>query len=258
MNNSVLCIDIGGSSVKYGFASSNGTHQQLLAPSCQVVEYDATDPDSLGHSIAGIVGRHRDVSHVILAVPGIVNEANLVTSFRLNWRDFDILNWFQSRYGLAPSLVISDASAIGYAASSQLPELDNYIALGLGTGVGGQIVRSGEVIQSIGVGHTELRFAGAPNLNCPICNRSCLEIAIQQCNGGVINQVELLASLVDQLNDAHNCSFSLWVCGGKTLSADFVDQFQRKFLDRAQIAQTPRFVVLEGLISRWNMTARAI
>lgn len=105
---------------------------------------------------------------LLLAVPGIVARGRVVAASNLDWYDVDPA----SELGLASSaaLVLNDAEAAALGESA-LRDVADLTYVGLGTGVGGAVVRQGIVLATNLLGH-----GGAfSDLHCPCSRTGCLE-----------------------------------------------------------------------------------
>lgn len=140
----ITCIEVGGS----------GT---------QTVHFDASG----AHTISAGAGASAD-DVVGVAVPGIVRNGRVMAASNLGWYDVDPAE----QLGLAAPAhtVLNDgeASALGEAA---LREIVDLVFVGLGTGVGGAVVRDSRVVADNLFGHA-VGFSDRP-CRCP--QTGCLE-----------------------------------------------------------------------------------
>jgi predicted NBD/HSP70 family sugar kinase len=117
-----------------------------------------------------------------LGVPGVVDSATgKVTSPLIGWREFALRERLQSALGI-PVLVDNDVNTL--ATSERLygrgRDVDNFIALTLGRGVGLGIVANGDIYHGHGGGAGEFGHVTAV-VDGPVCScgkRGCLEAVV--------------------------------------------------------------------------------
>jgi glucokinase len=148
----VLGIDVGGTSIKLGRFSQDGTCLQVLSvptpqPATPEAVLDATiaaiaeiDPDRL----AGAIG---------IGTPGPTDVTGRIARIAINlsgWHDVPLADWLEAKTGL-PTIVANDANCagLGEAWMGAGRWYRNLILLTLGTGVGGAIILNGALF----VGH---------------------------------------------------------------------------------------------------------
>jgi glucokinase-like ROK family protein len=179
-------VDIGGTSIKAGLVDREGhvrfiSHvptraiegrDAIAAATGQAIEAvlnaahkEGTQPDGLGIASAGAIDTRN----------GIVFAA---TENLPGWADFDLRGFAESRFHL-PVRVNNDAHA---AVLAELHfglgrELSDFVAITIGTGVGGGIVSGGKLLPGQygfagTIGHHTIRFDGRP---CNCGRRGCLE-----------------------------------------------------------------------------------
>lgn len=138
------CIEVGGGGV-------------------QTVVFDGA-PSPTFHDGA----REPDGGPLLVAVPGIVADGRVVAASNLGWFDVDPVAAL-GLHGVA-TLVLNDAEAAALGESA-LRDGADLAYLGLGTGIGGAIVRDGTVVAREVFGHRG-GFGDAP---CGCGRRGCLE-----------------------------------------------------------------------------------
>ena len=171
-------IDVGGSFIKAGLVSPDGTVTRRVKL-----------PSDVPSGVAAIEERIRDAvedlesktSAIGIGLPGIVDPEDGTVRFSPNipcWRDYPA----RERIGrvLERNVVVeNDAScaALGEARFGAGRGLSSFLLVTLGTGVGGGVVLSGEIWRGEGgrggeVGHITVDPAGEP---CGCGSRGCLE-----------------------------------------------------------------------------------
>jgi glucokinase-like ROK family protein len=179
-------VDIGGTSVKAGWVDRQGNvdlvtrmptmaadgRDAIAAATAQVIETVLAEgrraglvPSALGIASAGAIdARKGTVFAATENLPG--------------WAGFDLRRFAEERFGL-PAHVANDAHA---AVLAELRfglgrELSDFVAVTIGTGIGGGIVSGGKLIRGQHglagtLGHQTIRFDG---LRCNCGRRGCLE-----------------------------------------------------------------------------------
>jgi len=144
---SVVCIEVGGSGVETVLFAADGSHQRRAG---------AIAPE----------GRR-----ILVAVPGLVQGIRVVGASSLGWFDVEPLH----ALGIDQSadLVLNDAeaAALGEVALRHAADVHEAVYLGLGTGVGGAVVRHDRVVGENLFGHTP-GFSDRP---CLCGQTGCLE-----------------------------------------------------------------------------------
>jgi hypothetical protein len=140
---SLACIEVGGSGA-------------------QTVAFDATGRATFvpGAVAGGVL--------LAIAVPGIIAHGRVVGASNLGWFDVDPAEALH--LGRGADLVLNDgeAQALGEA---ELRGVDDLTLVALGTGIGGAVVRDGEVVRDNLFGHT----GGYSKRMCACGNVGCLE-----------------------------------------------------------------------------------
>jgi glucokinase len=183
-SNVVVGADVGGTSVKYVIAASDGRRLwQGKVPT------DPTDPAATLARLAAAVGeqlaaadRAARVAAVGLACAGIVSpeSGRLGRSPNLpGWQDSDLVGSLQAAFGSVATAVANDVNAALYGeylhgAGRGCRQL---VMIALGTGVGGAVLIAGELLSGLAngageIGHMTLDLDGPP---CRCGNRGCLE-----------------------------------------------------------------------------------
>lgn len=171
-------IDVGGTKIAGGVVDETG---RILAE--HTVESPATDAEAMEDAIATLVQRLRaehDAASVGVGAAGYVNADRATVAFAPNlaWRDLDLKHELEQRIDL-PVVVENDANAAAWAEfrHGAGKDVDDLLMLTIGTGVGGGIVKDGELYRgafgvAAEIGH--LRVVPGGRI-CPCGNRGCLE-----------------------------------------------------------------------------------
>jgi predicted NBD/HSP70 family sugar kinase len=115
-------------------------------------------------------------STLALAVPGLISGGIVVHASNLDWRNVDPVE----RLGLQgpAELVMNDAeaAALGEGALRGSDGLAALVYVCVGTGIGGAVIRDGEVLQSNLFGHNAEEYGTAfGDIECRCGRRGCLE-----------------------------------------------------------------------------------
>ena len=105
---------------------------------------------------------------LLIAVPGIVEGTRVLAASNLDWYDVDPVE----ELGLqGPARVVANDAAAAALGESVLRGMPDLAYLGLGTGIGGAILKGGTVIATEVFGHR----GGFSSLPCPCSRVGCLE-----------------------------------------------------------------------------------
>ena len=131
------------------------------------VETVLLGPDGSFHAQAGLVQPPAG-SALLIAVPGLVADGRVLAASNLDWWDVDPAE----ALGLnaRADVVCNDAEAAALGESVLRPGSPDLVFVGLGTGVGGAVVRAGEVSANLFAHQT-----GFGSALCSCTNRGCLE-----------------------------------------------------------------------------------
>lgn len=146
----LACVEVGGSG-------------------CQTVVFEASRWRLLE-------GPHRpDDTDLAIAVPGLIRAGRVALASNLGWRDVDPAE----QLGLAgPAAIVlndAEAAALGEAAlRAEAGSPHDLVLIGLGTGVGGAVVRAGEVVGANLFGHSP----GFSERTCRCGRVGCLETVV--------------------------------------------------------------------------------
>jgi len=179
-------VDLGGTTVKAGLVSSEGT----IVSSAKLPTLAAEGPDAvigqIEKAVRHLLGSTREqVLGVGIGTPGVVSYDGVVKypPNRPGWTEVPLGEVLSKRIGL-PVAVENDANAAAIAESrfgSGKGE-PNFLSVVWGTGVGGGIILDGKIYRGpFGgageIGHTTIEYDG-PMCNCG--NRGCVEAFVGQ------------------------------------------------------------------------------
>jgi glucokinase len=143
----VIGIDLGGTAIKLGRFTENGTClQSLSVPTPQPAYPDATI-EMMTYAIEKLAPGLTDISAIGVGTPGPADAAGRVAKIAINlegWIDIPVATLIQSRTGV-PTIVGNDGNCAGLG-ENWLGAGRNYrnsVLLTLGTGVGGAVFLNG-------------------------------------------------------------------------------------------------------------------
>ncbi|MEH1969765.1 MULTISPECIES: ROK family protein [unclassified Nostoc] len=172
VSSQVIGIDVGGTAIKLGRFTPDGTCLQSLT----VASPQPTTPENVLAVIVDAIAQiDPDNQTVAIGVgtPGPSDAAGRVAKIAINlpgWRDVPLADWLETKTG-KPTAIANDANCagLGEAWLGAGRHFQNLILLTLGTGVGGAIILNGKLF----VGHQgaagELGLISF-NPNGPVCN----------------------------------------------------------------------------------------
>ncbi|SDK54903.1 ROK family glucokinase [Sediminibacillus albus] len=177
-------IDIGGTTVKLAFINQMGSIKDKWEIDTNKENKGISIPTDIWKSVEKRI-MDSDISlEQLLGIgagaPGFVEPATGVVSIAVNigWKDFELAEKLESLSGL-PVIVDNDANiaALGENWKGSGNQVDNLIAITLGTGVGGGIIANGQVLNGVNgtageIGHITAEVDGAP---CNCGRNGCLE-----------------------------------------------------------------------------------
>ncbi|MFS0751443.1 ROK family glucokinase [Oceanobacillus sp. 1P07AA] len=177
-------IDIGGTTVKIGFISENGSilHKWEVPTSLvdggkhivpEIWSSIESKMANLGYSLSSIAG-------LGVGAPGFIDSENgfVYEAVNIGWKNVALAEAFK-QYAKVPVYVENDANiaVLGENWVGAGNQADNLIAITLGTGVGGGIIANGRILNGANgmageLGHMIVEENGAP---CNCGNNGCLE-----------------------------------------------------------------------------------
>jgi predicted NBD/HSP70 family sugar kinase len=148
----LACVEIGGGSVQT-VLFANGDRPRLLN------------------------GAHRpDGAVLACAVPGLISKGIVLHASNLGWRNIDPVEALGLEGPAAIVMNDAEAAALGEAALRGSDGLGALVYLCIGTGIGGAVVRDGNVLRSNLFGHNAEEHGSAfGDLKCRCGRRGCLE-----------------------------------------------------------------------------------
>lgn len=207
VSDEVIGIDLGGTAIKLGRFTSNGTCQlSITIPTPQPATPEAVMA-VITEAVAQIDPENQTIA-IGIGTPGPADATGRIAQLAINlpgWRDVPVADWLETKLG-KPTIVGNDANCagLGEAWLGAGSNFENLILLTLGTGVGGAIIFNGELF----VGHQGA--AGELGLitfspDGPVCNsgnRGSLEqqvsaVAIRRRTGKEPAQLGALAKAGD-------------------------------------------------------------
>jgi glucokinase len=168
----VIGIDIGGTAIKLGRFSQDGSCLQSLTV---VTPQPATPEAVLAVIVDAIAQIDPDNQTIAIGVgtPGPADAAGRIAKIAINlpeWHDVPLAEWLETKTG-KPTVIANDANCAGVAEAwlGAGRHFQNFILLTLGTGVGGAIILDGKLF----IGHQgaagELGLISF-NPDGPMCN----------------------------------------------------------------------------------------
>ncbi|GGM31574.1 glucokinase [Paraliobacillus quinghaiensis] len=184
MEKFLLGVDIGGTTVKIGVITYNGD----IVDKWEIPTSKGAEAEKIPHDIwrsieTKLEELNIDLSNVLgigAGAPGFVDTATGEVSIAVNlgWENFKLAEILHELSGLSV-YVDNDANiaAVGENWKGSGNLADNFIAVTLGTGVGGGIIANGQVVNGTNgtageIGHIMVEPGGAP---CNCGRNGCLE-----------------------------------------------------------------------------------
>lgn len=179
-------VDIGGTSIKSGLVQRNGEICFQAQVPTDAAKGRAAISASLVQAVERVLAtahdKHSDVSGLGIATAGAVDPRDgsifAATDNLPGWADFQLRTFAEERFHL-PTFTLNDGQA---AALSELHfgvgrGLSDFVAITIGTGVGGGIVCGGKLLRDQhgfagNIGHSVIRAGGKP---CNCGRKGCLE-----------------------------------------------------------------------------------
>jgi glucokinase len=171
-------VDVGGTKIAAGLVDERGrlvAHERTESP--------AKDPAQIVRTIGELVVRLReghDVEAVGVSAAGFVDKQRATVTFAPNlaWRDEPLKKLLEEETGL-PVVVENDANAAAWGefAFGAGEDVEDFLMLTIGTGVGGGVVLDGQLMRGgfgygAEVGHIQMVPGG---VRCGCGNLGCLE-----------------------------------------------------------------------------------
>jgi len=177
----VIGIDLGGTAIKLGRFSEDGTcHQSLTVPTPQPATPEAV-LISIIDAISQLNPTANSVKAIGLGTPGPADANGRIARVAINlknWQNVPLADWLEAKTGL-PTILANDANCagLGEAWLGAGRDFKNLILITLGTGVGGAIIQDGKLfVGSTGAaGELGLISINPDGPECNSGNRGSLE-----------------------------------------------------------------------------------
>ena len=148
----VLGIDLGGTAIKLGRFSQDGTCLQSLSVATPRPATPEAVVEAMVDAIAQLDPTQQSIA-IGVGTPGPADAAGRIAKVAINldrWHDVPLADWLEAKTGL-PTVLANDANCagLGEAWLGAGRRFRNLILLTLGTGVGGAIILDGKLF----VGH---------------------------------------------------------------------------------------------------------
>lgn len=148
-NPEVIGIDLGGTAIKLGRFSQDGTClQSLSVPTPQPATPTAV-VEVMVEAIAHLASKKKAIAAIGIGTPGPADATGRIARVAINlagWRDVPLADWLEAKTGY-PTVLANDANCagLGEAWLGAGSRFRNLILLTLGTGVGGAIILDGKL-----------------------------------------------------------------------------------------------------------------
>ncbi|MEJ6481805.1 ROK family protein [Nostoc punctiforme UO1] len=172
VSSQVIGIDVGGTAIKLGRFTADGTCLQSLTMAAP----QPTTPEAVLAVLVDAIAQidpNNETFAIGVGTPGPSDAAGRIAKIAINlpgWIDVPLADWLEAKTG-KPTAIANDANCalLGEAWLGAGRQFQNLILLTLGTGVGGAIILNGKLF----IGHQgaagELGLISL-NPNGPICN----------------------------------------------------------------------------------------
>ncbi|HLQ72432.1 MAG TPA: ROK family glucokinase [Bacillota bacterium] len=198
MSESIIGVDVGGTTIKIGFLSENG---DILAK-CEIPTNKTNNGSAILTDMWKTISdemyhldiKKDDIIGIGVGVPGFVNSEKGIVDEAVNigWKNVKIRDELRSLSDL-PVCVANDANTavLGENWLGAGNQAKNVLAITLGTGVGGGIIVNGELVNGENgtageIGHSTVKINGLP---CNCGKKGCLETIASAT--GIVKQAEV-------------------------------------------------------------------
>ncbi|SHN11920.1 ROK family glucokinase [Gracilibacillus kekensis] len=195
----LIGVDIGGTTVKNAIISTQGEMIAKWEISTRLENKGFSVPQDIWTSIKEkLTDLNIDKSRVLglgVGAPGFIDPetGKVAIAVNIGWKDFALQNILEDLSGLAV-YVDNDANiaALGENWKGSGNQVDNMLAVTLGTGVGGGIIANGKIVSGANgtgaeIGHITVDKNGAP---CNCGRTGCLETITSAT--GIVRQAEIM------------------------------------------------------------------
>ncbi|WP_337019931.1 ROK family glucokinase [Oceanobacillus massiliensis] len=207
MNELLIGIDIGGTSVKLGIIERNGNIYKKWEIPTNIENAGRAIVDdiwlSIDETLSDIEIDPSAIAGIGVGAPGFIEtETGFVyEAVNIGWKNFDLANQLQQKSGMKV-FVENDANTavLGENWTGAGKQARNLIAITLGTGVGGGIIANGSILNGENgmageLGHIVVEEDGYP---CNCGKRGCLE-TITSATGIVRQAMEKITEFPDSV-----------------------------------------------------------
>lgn len=197
MSESIIGVDVGGTSIKIGWLSANGDILAKWEIPTNITDNGAAILTDVWKSISDGISRldikKDEVIGIGVGVPGFVNaeEGIVDEAVNIGWKNVKVQEKLHALSGL-PVCVANDANTavLGENWLGAGNQAKNVLAVTLGTGVGGGIIVNGELVNGENgtageIGHSTVDVNG---LTCNCGKKGCLETIASAT--GIVRQAE--------------------------------------------------------------------
>lgn len=197
MNELLIGIDIGGTTVKIGLIKTNGDIYEKWEIPTNTSNAGKAIVDDIWKSISGKLETwHLEQVSIIgigVGAPGFINidTGFVYEAVNIGWKNFDLAKQLKQKSGL-PVFIENDANiaVLGENWTGAGNQAKNLIAITLGTGVGGGIIANGKIVNGQNgmageLGHIVVEENG---YQCNCGNRGCLETLVSAT--GIVRQAK--------------------------------------------------------------------
>lgn len=156
-------IDIGGTSIKFGIFTENGTSVYsssipTFSESSAAVVLERIEL-AINTCLQFATANNRFIVSIGIGIPGVVTKDGVVVTapnFN-NFHNVDVRTFCKSKFSL-PIIIDNDATVAGLAEAflGAGATIDSFLFITLGTGVGGCIIYNGEVFRGVANGAGEI------------------------------------------------------------------------------------------------------
>ena len=165
-----LGVDLGGTNIKAALVTEDGKIlREASVPTALPRSPEAVCDDIV--KLCTELASGEWVEAMGVGCPGSVDRGRVLYSNNLNWHDFDMAEYLQSRIGL-PVYIGNDANvaALGEALAGCAKGAESAVILTLGTGVGGGVVLQGKLLTGYtGVASEPGHMVIMDSLDAPRC-----------------------------------------------------------------------------------------
>jgi glucokinase len=172
-NPEVIGIDLGGTAIKLGRFSQDGTCLQSLSVETPQPATPTAVVEVMVEAIAHLDPKQKAIAAIGVGTPGPADAAGRIARVAINlagWRDVPLADWLESKTG-CPTVLANDANCagLGEAWLGAGRRFRHLILLTLGTGVGGAIILDGKLFTGHQGAAGELGLITL-NPDGPMCN----------------------------------------------------------------------------------------